>query len=160
MKKSVFIVDREPRCYSQLHKKLIAKHYDVFHAATLQDAREHLEVRSADLLLIDLDGPGEKIPEELAKLAKINSTARIIGVTERREGRELPVREELDGVAEKPFAVGNLIAFVDELLTNASARNGFRYVAQRMPDLHLSAPNRPYRALDYPAAYSGWGINE
>jgi hypothetical protein len=85
---------------------------------------------------------------------------RIIGVTERSEGSEIAVREHLDGVAEKPFALGNLITFVHELLRNPSPWREFRYLAPKMPGLRVSAPHRPHRVLDHPAAYSGWGINE
>ena len=160
MKKSVLIADRESQCYSQLRTKLIANHYDVFHATSIEDAMEHLHVRAADLLLVDLDVPGDTIRDRLSKLAQLNPSVRIIGVTERSEGSEIAVRERLDGVAEKPFALGNLISFVHELLRNQSTWKEFRYLAPMTPGLHVRASHRPHRVLDYPAAYSGWGINE
>lgn len=121
---------------------------------------EHFDIRTADLLLVDLDVPGDRISNELLRLAQLNPDVRIIGVTERTEGSEIAVRERLDGVAEKPFALGNLITFVDELLRNPSPWKQFRYLAPRMPGLPVSASHPPHRVLDYPAAYSGWGINE
>ncbi|HEV2395191.1 MAG TPA: response regulator [Verrucomicrobiae bacterium] len=160
MKKHVLIVDSEPRCYSQLRNKLIANNYDVFHAASIEEAMEHFHIRTADLLLVDLDVPGDRISNGLSRVAQLNASVRIIGVTERTEGSEIAVRERLDGVAEKPFALGNLITFVRELLRNPSPWKEFRYLAPRRPGLHVSASHRPRRVLDYPAAYSGWGINE
>jgi DNA-binding response OmpR family regulator len=160
MKKRILIADSEPRCYSQLRRKLIANHYDVFHATNIEDAMEHFDIRTADLLLVDLDVPGDRISNELSRLAQFNPSVRIIGVTERSEGSEIAVRERLDGVAEKPFALGNLITFVHELLRDPSPSKEFRYLAPRMPGSHVSAPHRPYRVLEYPAAYCGWGINE
>jgi DNA-binding response OmpR family regulator len=160
MKKRILIADSETRCYSRLRNKLIANNYDVFHAASIEEAMEHLDMRTVDLLLVDLDVPGARISNELSRLAQLNPSVRIIGVTERSEGSEIAVRERLDGVAEKPFALGNLITFVHELLGNPSSRKAFRYLASRMPGLHLSASHRPHRVLEYRGAYSGWGINE
>ncbi|MGH7971358.1 MAG: hypothetical protein ACREIC_21785 [Limisphaerales bacterium] len=160
MKKSVLIADGEPRCYSQLRHKLIANNYEVFHAASIEDALKHVDVSTADLLLVNLDAPGDRICGDLTQVTKLNPGVRIIGVTERSEGSETVVRDCLDGVAEKPFALGNLIAFVDELIRNPSPRTAFRYLPRRMPGLHAGPSHRPHRVLDYPAAYSGWGINE
>ena len=160
MKKSVLIVDSEPRSYVQLRNKLIANNYHVFYAAKIEDAMAYFDIRVADLLLLDLDVPGERIRNDLSKLAQMNPSVRIIGVTERSQGSEIAVRERLDGVAEKPFAVGNLIAFVHELLKDPSPCSEFRYLAPRMPALHVSESHRPHRVLDCPPAYSGWGINE
>ena len=124
------------------------------------DALEHFDLRTAELLLLDLDVPGDRIRNDLSRLAELNPNVRIIGVTERSEGSEIAVRERLDGVAEKPFALGNLISFVHELLRNQSTWKEFRYLAPMTPGLHVRASHRPHRVLDYPAAYSGWGINE
>jgi len=121
---------------------------------------EHFDIRTADLLLLDLDVPGDRIRSGLSRLAHLNPSVRIIGVTERSEGSEIAVRERLDGVAEKPFALRNLITFVHELLRNPSPWKEFRYLAPSMPGLHVRASHRPHRELDYQAAYSGWGINE
>ena len=160
MKRIVLIADRESRCYSQLRRKLIANHYDVFHAASIEDAMDHFDIRTADLLLVDLDVPEDRVRNDLSKLAELNPNVRIIGVTERSEGSEIAVRERLNGVAEKPFALGNLISFVHELLRNASDWKEFRYLAPMMPSLYARASHRPQRVLTYPAAYSGWGINK
>jgi DNA-binding response OmpR family regulator len=160
MKKSVLIADSEPRCYLQVRRKLIANDYDVFHTASIEDAMEHFDIRTADLLLVDLDVPGDRIRKDLSRLAKLNPNVQIIGVTERSEGSEIAVRERLDGVAEKPFALGNLISFVHELVRNPSTWKEFRYLAPMTPGLHVRASHRPHRVLDYPAACSGWGINE
>ena len=157
MKKSVLIADSEPRCYSQLRRKLIANHYEVFHVTSIEDALEHFDLRTAELLLLDLDVPGDRIRNDLSRLAELNPNVRIIGVTERSEGSEIAVRERLDGVAEKPFALGNLISFVHELLRNQSTWKEFRYLAPMTPGLHVRASHRPQRVLDYQAAYSGWG---
>ncbi|HEV2211170.1 MAG TPA: hypothetical protein VG167_20595 [Verrucomicrobiae bacterium] len=160
MKKSIFIADAEPRCYWQLRKRLVANNCDVFHATSIGDAVEHFDIRTANLLLVDLDVPGERLRQDISRLTQLNPSVRIIGVTERSEGSEIAVREHLDGVAEKPFALGNLITFIHEVLRNPSAWREFRYLAPTMPGLRMIAPNRPHRVLDYPAAYSGWGINE
>jgi DNA-binding response OmpR family regulator len=160
MKQSVLIADPEPRCYSQLRNKLIANNYHVFHAASIEDAMEHLDIRAADLLLLDLDVPWDRIRNDLSRLAQLNPSLRIIGVTERSEGSEIAVRERLDGVAEKPFALGNLITFVHDLLRNPSPWKEFRYLAPKMPGLHVSKSHRPHPVLACPEAYCGWGINE
>ena len=160
MKKRVLIADREPRCYSQLRYKLIANNYHVFHAASIEDALENFDIRTADLLLLDLDVPSDRICSDLSQVTQLNPHVRVIGVTERSEGSEIAVRERLDGVAEKPFALGNLITFVHELLSNPSPWKEFRYLPPRMPGLRAKASHRLHRVLDYPAAYSGWGVNE
>lgn len=160
MKKIVLIVDGEPRCYSRLRRKLLANHCDVLHATSIQDATEHFDMRAVDLVLVDLDVPGEGIRKELSTLAQVNPSLRVIGVTERSEGSDIAVREHLDGVAEKPFALGNLTTFLQELMSDPAPWRAFRYLAPRMPGLHVHAPHRPHRELDYQAAYSGWGINE
>lgn len=160
MKKSVLIADSEPRCYSQMRRKLIANHCDVFHAASINDAREHFDIRGADLLLVDLDVPSDRIASDLSEVTRLNPRIRIIGVTERSGGSEIALRESLDGLAEKPFALANLITFVLELLKDPSPWREFRYLPPRMPGLHRRASHRPNRVLDYQAAYSGWGINE
>lgn len=160
MKKRILIADSEPRCYSQLRHRLMANNCEVFQAASIEDAMEDLDMRTVDLLLLDLDVPGEKIRNELSRLTQLNTCLRIIGVTERSEGSEIAVRESLSGVAEKPFALGNLITFVNELLKDPSPWKEFRYLAPITPGLHMRVSYRPHRVLDYPAAYSGWGINE
>jgi DNA-binding NtrC family response regulator len=160
MKKSVLIADRQPRCYLQIRRRLMANHYNVFHASSIQDAMEHLDLRAAVLLLVDLDVPEETIADDLSHLAQFNPRVRIIGVTERSEGSELALREHLDGVAEKPFALGNLITFIHGLLSNPSPWREFRYLAPRMPGLCVNTTHRSQRVLDLPPAYSGWGINE
>ena len=160
MNKVVLIADIEPRCYSQVRRKLLADHYDVLQAASIEEAMEHLDLKTADLLLLDLDVPGDRIRRDLSRLAQLNPNLRIIGVTERSEGAEIAVHERLDGVAEKPFAAGNLISFVHELLTNPSDWKEFRYLAPMIPGLYERASHRPHHVFNYPAAYSRWGINE
>ena len=160
MKKSVLIADGEPRCYSQLRHKLIADNWEVFQAASIEDAVKHFDIRAADLLLVDLDVPSDRIARDLSEVTQLNPRIRIIGVTERSGGSEIALRERLDGVAEKPFALGSLIAFVHELLRNPPPRKQFRYLSRTMPGLHAGAAHRPHRVLDHPPSYSGWGINE
>src|SRR5579859_4630075 len=133
MKKRILIADSEPRCYSQLRHRLVADNCDVFHAASIEDAMEHSDIRRADLLLLDLDVPGEKIRNDLSKLSQLNPCLQIIGVTERSDGSEIAVRESLSGVAEKPFALGHLITFVNELLKNPSPWKEFRYLSPMTP---------------------------
>ena len=160
MKKSILIADGAPRYYSELRNKLIANNYHVFHAASIEDALENFDIRTADVVLLDLDVPGNRICSDLSQVTQLNLHVRVIGVTERSEGSEIAVRERLDGVAEKPFALGNLIAFVNELLSNPSPWKEFRYLPPTMAGLHAKASSRLHRVLDYPAAYTGWGINE
>jgi DNA-binding response OmpR family regulator len=160
MKKRILIADREPRSYSQFRKKLLANHYDVFHANSIEDAVGHLDVKTADLLLVDLDVPWDRICSDLSQITQLNPSLRIIGVTERSEGSEIAVRVHLDGVAEKPFAFGNLLTFVQDLLSHPSPWREFRYLAPRMPGLRVSSSHRTHHFSDYPAAYRGWGIND
>jgi DNA-binding response OmpR family regulator len=160
MKKSVLIADPKPRCYSQLRKKLIANNYHVFHAANVEDAMAHFDIKTADLILLDLDVPEERICNDLSKLAQLNPSVRIIGVTERSEGSEIAVRERLDGVAEKPLAFRNLISFIQELLRNPSPWKEFRYMAPRKAGLRERSPHRTHHLSKHPPIYSGWGINE
>ena len=136
MKKWVLIADSKPKCYSQVRRKLIANGYDVFHVSSIEDAMDHFDIRTADLLLLDLDVPGNKICSDLSALSQLNPGVRIIGVTERSKGSEIALRERLDGVAEKPFALGSLISFVQELLKNPPPCREFRYLAPMMPGLH------------------------
>jgi DNA-binding response OmpR family regulator len=160
MKKVVLIADSEPRCYSQLRHKLIADNCGVFHAASIEDAVKHFDIRTADLLIVDLDVPGDSIGSALSQVAQFNPGVRIIGVTERSEGSEIAVRECLDGIAEKPFAIGSLITFVHELFKNPAPSKEFRYLNRAISGLHAGASHRSPRVWHHPPLYRGWGINE
>ncbi len=160
MKKRILVVDLEPRCYSQIRRKLLATGYDVFHASNLEDALEHFDLKMADLLLVDLDLPAHEVRANLFRVSQMNPSLRVIGVTERSEGSEAAVHARLNGVVERPIALGNLLAFIQELLRERSPRTEFRYLAPKMPGPRDGAHHRTQVFSGCPAAYSGWGINE
>ena len=157
MKTIVLIGENEPRCYSRLRNKLIADSCEVFQAASLPDAFEHFDLKTADLLLVDLDVPSDRLRKGLAEAIQSNPRIRIIGVTERSDGSEIALRERLDGVAEKPLALGNLLTFVQELLRDPSPWRQFRYLPPRMPGLHAGACHRPHHSSHSAPACNGWG---
>jgi len=136
MKKRILVIDLEPRCYSQLRRKLLANNYDVLHASNITDAAEHFDIRQVDLLLLDLDVPAEDVCVNLSRISHLNPGLPVIGVTERSEGSEIALRTRLNGVAEKPIALGNLLVFIEELLKDHSPWAEFRYLPPRMPGLH------------------------
>ena len=61
MKRRIVVADPDPRSYSQLRKRLLATPSEFFLASKLEDAIAHFDVRTADLLPIDLDVPGDRI---------------------------------------------------------------------------------------------------
>ncbi len=160
MKKVVLIIDNEPRCYSQVRHTLALDNCDVFNTTSVEGAVKHFEVRTADLLLLNLDVPAQRIRSDLSQAAQLNPGVRIIGVTEGSQASKIQFHEHLDGVAEKPFALRSLIAFVRELLRNPPPAKAFRYVSRTMPGFRAGTWEHRPRVMDCPPVYSGWGINE
>jgi DNA-binding NtrC family response regulator len=157
MKKRILVADSGARYYSQLLKKLLAKDCQVFHASNIEEAVEHLDVRTADLLLVDLDVPAQKLCTGLFRIGQVNPGLRVIGITERSQGSEVAIRAGLHGVAEKPIAFGNLLAFIHDLLRDSSPWTEFRYLAPSMPGLRQRLYHRRRDVSQHPAVYSGGG---
>jgi DNA-binding response OmpR family regulator len=156
MKKTILVVDIGPRCYLQLRRKLLANNYEVRHASNLDDAVRHFDMKMADLLVVDLDLPAQQVCADLIRVSRLNPGLRVIGVTERSEGSEIALRAGLNGVVEKPIALGNLLAFIEDLLREKSPWAEFRYLPPRTAGLRERVHQRTYALSGYPAAYSGW----
>jgi DNA-binding response OmpR family regulator len=161
MKRTILVADAEPRSCSELKKKLAANSYDVFYATDLEEAVRRFDVKLADLLLVDLDVPTGEVWDALARVAQLNPSLPVIGLTERSEGSEIALRARLNGVAEKPIAPGNLVGFIQELLKEGSRWTEFRYVAPKTQGPRGRSSHRAHELSGYAAACSsGWGINE
>lgn len=155
MKQVVLIADHERRSYSQLRHRLIAQNCDVRHATSIDSALPELDGGKVDLLLVDLDVSGARILGFLSQLARSSPGLRIIGATEGSSGAHLNLREHVDGVAEKPFALSPLMSFIDELLKNHPPRKPFRYLGRIEPGAPGAASHRPPPLTHFPPARIG-----
>jgi DNA-binding response OmpR family regulator len=161
MQKRVLLIDGEPLIRKKLCKKLERQDYDVRWASDVQDALQNADIQHTDMLLIDLDVPTMESLEILTRIAEINPSLQVLGLTERTELQAAALGTELSAVVEKPIDEGALLRVMEELLTQSPRdHGGSRLVPRRTVNLQERLPRQPARLNICPAAYSGWGINE
>jgi DNA-binding response OmpR family regulator len=160
MKRTVLIADGEPRISGGLKTKLLESHFEVFCTENIAEALARFEVRSIDVLLLDLDVPIQNGWTALAQMVQLNPTLCVIGLTERSDATRADVVSRLSAVAEKPVDVRNLLGVIESMLTESAVAKRFWYVPSRTPRPRKQVFHRFTNADLCPVAYSGWGIND
>jgi len=80
------------------------------------------------------------------KIAEINPSLQVLGLTERTELQAASLGTELSAVVEKPIDEGALLRVMEELLTQSPRDHaGSRLVPRRTVNLQERLPRRPAR---------------
>lgn len=159
MKRRLLIAACEPRLVGQLSNKLPAQRYELLWSNNSHEVLERFDLRQVHLVLVDLDVPMPEGWSELAGLIRRNPVLRIIGLTERSDLLEFAAGARLSALAERPIDFKALLQTIEDLVTQPPGVIGLRYVPPAVAPSH-KVPYWAANRSSFPAAYSGWGINE
>jgi len=161
MSTRVLLIDSEPLVCERLRRKLKRQDYYVRWARDGRGSVHKADLPQIDLLLIDLDAPPAESLEILSRIAELNPILRAVGLTERTDLPAAAFCTGLSALVEKPIDEGGLLLVMEELLMRApNERGSVRLVPRKTVNLQQVVRCQPAERNIYPAAYSGWGINE
>jgi DNA-binding response OmpR family regulator len=120
MKKKILVVDDDPQIRESLRKVLRAEGYEVVLAADGQEAIDKFDPEHIDLLLLDLNLPGNSGWDIFGTLTSLNPFLPIIIITGRQNQHELAAGAGVGALMEKPLDVPLLLKTITELLAESA----------------------------------------
>lgn len=145
MKKTILVVDDDPQIRESLGKLLRAEGYEVALAADGQQGIEIFDTRRVDLMLLDLNLPGNNGWEIFGLITDSNPCLPIIIITGRENQRDLATLTGVGALMEKPLNLPTLLKTIRELMTENPETRLKRLVGLRK-DLHYVPPSNQYHA--------------
>ena len=134
MSRRVLIVDDEEAARYGMRRALEREGYELDEADSAAAARRRLSVAVPDLVLLDVNLPGESGLEYLAELAKLPAPPLVVIIT--AHGSERTAVEAIKGGAHdylaKPFEVDDLRLVVKNALETAALREENRVLRTRL----------------------------
>jgi DNA-binding response OmpR family regulator len=146
MKKKILVVDDDPQIRESLRKVLRAEGYEVVLAADGRDGIEKFNTERIDLLLLDLNLPGNSGWDIFGTLTSLNPFLPIIIITGRQNQHELVAGAGVGALMEKPLDVPLLLKTITELLAESAETRLKRLVGLHsdmcyVPPPHPISPN-------------------
>jgi DNA-binding response OmpR family regulator len=119
MKRKLLVVDDDPQIRESLRKVLRAEGYEVVLAADGQEAIERSNAERIDLLLLDLNLPGNSGWDVFGTLTSLNPFLPIVIITGRQNQQELAAGAGVGALMRKPLDVPALLQTITELLAES-----------------------------------------
>ena len=146
MKKKILVVDDDPQIRESLRKVLRAEGYEVALAANGQEGIGRFNAELIDLLVLDLNLPGNSGWDIFGTLTSLNPFLPIIIITGRQNQHELAAGAGVGALMQKPLDVPRLLQTITELLAESAETRLKRLVGQHgdvhyVPPLHSAASN-------------------
>lgn len=120
MKKKILVVDDDPQIRESLRKLLRAEGYEVVLAANGQEGIDQYDPDNIDLLLLDLNLPGNSGWDVFGTLTSLNPFLPIIIITGRDNQHELAAEAGVGALMQKPLDLPRLLQTITELLVESS----------------------------------------
>jgi DNA-binding response OmpR family regulator len=133
-KKTILVVDDDEQIRESLHKVLRAEGYEVVLAADGREGIEKFNTERIDLLLLDLNLPGNSGWDIFGTLTSFNPFLPIVIITGRNNQHDLAVGAGVGALMEKPLDVPVLLQIIAELLAESSET-----CLKRLVGLHSNA---------------------
>jgi DNA-binding response OmpR family regulator len=143
MKKVILVVDDDPQIRLSLSKLLSAEGYEVALAADGQQGVEIFDTRQIDLVLLDLNLPGNGGWEVFGALTSSNPFLPIIIITGRENQQDLATLAGVGALMEKPLNLPLLLKTITELIAEESETHLQRLAGRRRDTLYLPPRPRP-----------------
>lgn len=137
MKKTILLVDDDSQIRESLGSLLRSEGYEVRLAADGQQGIEIFNTKQIDLLLLDLNLPGNSGWEIFGAITSANPFLPIIVITGREDQHDLATLAGVGALMEKPLNLPLLLESIRELIAQGSEahfkrlvglRNDLRYV--------------------------------
>ena len=119
-KKRILVVDDDPQIRESLGKVLRTEGYDVLLAADGQEGIEIFDRRRIDLVLLDINLPGNGGWEVFGALTSSNPFLPVIIITGREDQQDLAILAGVGALMEKPLDVPLLVKTIAELIEEES----------------------------------------
>jgi len=116
MKKKILIIDDDPQICKSLRKVLQAEGYEVVLAASGREGLDKFDPVHTDLVMLDINLPGEKGWDVFARITSINALLPIIIITGRQDQFEMAAAAGVGALIEKPMDMLFLLQTVAEML--------------------------------------------
>jgi DNA-binding response OmpR family regulator len=137
MKKVILVVDDDPQIRQSLSKVLSAEGYEVDLAADGQEGVEIFDTKQIDLVLLDINLPGNGGWEVFGALTASNPFLPIIIITGRENQQDLATLAGVGALMEKPLNLPLLLKTITELIAEESETHLQRLAGHRRDTLYL-----------------------
>lgn len=117
MKKRILVVDDDAQIRESLGKLMQAEGYEVAMAANGQEGIELFDTKRIDLVLLDINLPGNGGWEVFGALTSSNPFLPIIIITGKENQQDLATLAGVGALMEKPLNVPLLLNTITELIT-------------------------------------------
>ena len=141
MKKTILVVDDEPSVREMVGRVLVGEGYRVLCAGSGADAVEIARVNHPDLVLLDLNMPGQGGWDTFERLTSNDPLLAVIIITARPNQLFTSLGAGAGALLEKPFDYSKLLETVDTVLTEP-ARVRLARITGHQADFHYLAPGR------------------
>lgn len=146
MKAKILVVDDDPQIRESLFKVLRAEGHEVVLAADGPEGIEKFNTEQIDLLLLDLNLPGNSGWDVFGTLTSLNPFLPIIIITGRNNQHELAAGAGVGALMEKPLHVPLLLKTITDLLAESAETRLKRLVGlhsdmRHVPPAHPVSPN-------------------
>jgi DNA-binding response OmpR family regulator len=141
VKKKILVVDDDPQIRESLGKLMRAEGYEVAMAADGQEGIEIFDTTRIDLVLLDINLPGNSGWEIFGALTSSNPFLPIIIITGRENQHDLATLAGVGALMEKPLNVPLLLKIIAELIAEESETHlkrlaGLRRDLRYVPPAH------------------------
>ena len=145
VKKKILVVDDDPQIRESLRKVLHAEGYQVVLAADGQESIERFNTERIDLVLLDLNLPGNSGWDIFGTLTSRNPFLPII-ITGRNNQHELAAGAGVGALMEKPLDVPALLQTITDLLAESAEERlkrlvGLHGITRHAPPAQPASPN-------------------
>jgi DNA-binding response OmpR family regulator len=140
--KKILVVDDDPQIRESLRKVLRAEGYEVWLAADGQEGIARHDTGQIDLLLLDLNLPGNSGWDVFGTLTARNPCLPIIIITGRQNQQELAAGAGVGALMRKPLDVPALLQTITDLLAE-SAETHLKRLVGRHSDMRHVPPTHP-----------------
>lgn len=142
MTKKILVVDDDPQIRESLRKVLRAEGYEVALAADGQEGIGRFNAERIDLLVLDLNLPGNSGWDIFGTLTSLNPFLPIIIITGRQNQHELAAGAGVGTLMQKPLDVPRLLQTITELLAE-SAETRLKRLVGLHSDVRHMPPTQP-----------------
>jgi DNA-binding response OmpR family regulator len=143
MKKVILVVDDDPQIRQSLSKLLSAEGYEVALAADGEQGVEIFDTSQIDLVLLDINLPGNGGWEVFGALTSSNPFLPIIIITGMENQQDLATLAGVGALMEKPLNLPLLLKTIPELIAEESETHLQRLAGRRHDTLYLPPGPRP-----------------